>query len=200
GVSGGANWGGMAFDPERRIAVVNQSRVANVMTLVPRESAASVKPNPPLRSLFPQRGAPYALQQEVLVSPLGIPCNPPPWGTLTGVDLDSGRVLWEVPLGTTRDRAPFPFWFDWGMPNLGGAIATGSGLVFIGATLDNYLRAFDIDNGREVWKARLPAGGQATPMTYRVGESSRQFVVIAAGGHGGMGTTPGDSLVAFALP
>jgi hypothetical protein len=109
-------------------------------------------------------------------------------------------VKWEVPLGTVRDLAPVPLPIKWGTPNLGGPIVTQNGLVFIGAAMDNYLRAFDLETGKELWKGRLPAGGQATPMTYRLGENGRQFVVIAAGGHGRMGTDIGDSVVAFALP
>jgi hypothetical protein len=109
-------------------------------------------------------------------------------------------VKWEVPLGTVRDLAPVPLPIKWGTPNLGGPIVTQNGLVFIGAAMDNYLRAFDLQTGKELWKGRLPAGGQATPMTYRLEENGRQFVVIAAGGHGRLGTDIGDSVVAFALP
>jgi quinoprotein glucose dehydrogenase len=83
---------------------------------------------------------------------------------------------------------------------MGGPIITASGLVFIGAAMDYYLRAFDLETGEELWKGRLPTGGQATPMTYRLREDGRQYVVIAAGGHGRMGVTLGDSVVAFALP
>lgn len=108
-----------------------------------------------------------------------------------------GEILWQVPLGTTRDQAPLPFGIKLGMPNTGGPLLLENGLVFIGAALDNYLRAFDLDNGEELWRGRLPAGGQATPMTYQAG--GRQYIVIAAGGHGNMGSTRGDYLVAFAL-
>ncbi len=116
------------------------------------------------------------------------------------MDLARGGVKWEVPLGTVRDIAPVPLPIGWGMPSLGGPIVTAGGLIFIGATMDDYLRAFDIETGEELWKGRLPAGGQATPITYRLHENGRQFVVIAAGGHGRIGTTIGDSVVAFALP
>jgi quinoprotein glucose dehydrogenase len=112
----------------------------------------------------------------------------------------TGDIAWKVPLGTIRDIAPVPLPIKLGVPNLGGPLVTASGLVFIGATMDDYLRAFDTQTGEEIWKARLPAGGQATPMTYRIGPDSRQYVVIAAGGHGRSGTTLGDSIVAFALP
>jgi quinoprotein glucose dehydrogenase len=146
-------------------------------------------------------GAPYALKRGPLLSPLGAPCNPPPWGTLTAVDLPSGEILWEVPLGTTRDQAPFPIWWlqgDVGAPNLGGALVTAGGLVFIGATTDRYLRAFDLATGEEIWTRRTPYTANATPMTYRLRPDGRQFVVVAAGGHGW--SEPGDALIAYALP
>ncbi|OLE72874.1 MAG: hypothetical protein AUI36_01110 [Cyanobacteria bacterium 13_1_40CM_2_61_4] len=140
------------------------------------------------------------MRREVLLSPFGLPCNPPPWGTLAAIDLATGTVRWEVPLGTTRDLLPVPIAIRSGTPNMGGPIVTASGLVFIGAAMDNYLRAFDVETGKELWKGRLPAGGQATPMTYRLREDGKQYVVIAAGGHGRLGTTLGDYVVAFALP
>ena len=200
GVAGGTNWGGLAFDPERQIAILNSSRMPNVIRLVPRADAAGLVRDPPRRIVFPQEGTPYALAQGVLLSPLGIPCSPPPWGTLLAVDLARGEILWEIPFGTTRGFAPWPFWFRFGMPSMGGPIVTASGLAFIGAAMDGYLRAFDVASGEELWRHHLPAGGQAGPMTYRLGPSGRQFVVIAAGGHGTLGTELGDHLLAFALP
>jgi quinoprotein glucose dehydrogenase len=113
------------------------------------------------------------------------------------MDLKSGKIAWQVPLGTSEDLAPWPFQDIEGTPNIGGSIVTAGGLVFIGAAMDDYLRAFDIDTGKELWKGRLPAGGQATPMSYVI--DGRQYVVIAAGGHGGAGTTLGDYVVAFGL-
>ena len=110
---------------------------------------------------------------DVLVSPLGVPCTEPPWGTLLALEIETGRVVWQVPFGSTRDLAPFPFWLDWGLPSMGGPILTASGVVFIGAAMDDYLRAFDVETGALLWKARLPAGGQATPMTYRLRPGSR---------------------------
>jgi quinoprotein glucose dehydrogenase len=135
-----------------------------------------------------------------MLSPFGAPCNRPPWGRLHAIDLKSGKVLWNVPLGTTRDQAPFPLWLKLGVPNLGGSIVTASGLVFLGATTDNYIRAYDTRTGKVLWRHRLPGGGQATPMTYRLRKDGRQYVVIAAGGHRFLGTTVGDTLVAYALP
>ena len=201
GVAGGFNWGSVAFDPERRLLVANTNRMANVVTLVPRDRLASIlEAKQRRRGVHPQLGAPYATTVDVLVSPLGVPCTEPPWGTLLALEIETGRVVWQVPFGSTRDLAPFPFWFDWGLPSMGGPILTASGVLFIGAAMDDYLRAFDVETGSLLWKARLPAGGQATPMTYRLRPDSRQFVVIAAGGHGTMGTTQGDQLLAFRLP
>jgi quinoprotein glucose dehydrogenase len=135
-----------------------------------------------------------------VLSPLGIPCNAPPWGALAALDLGAREPRWEAVLGTTRDLAPVPIGLPWGTPNMGGPLATAGGVVFIGAALDDYLRAFDSMTGEELWRGRLPAGGQATPMSYRVRDGGRQFVVIAAGGHNQMRSRRGDSLVAFALP
>jgi hypothetical protein len=178
------------------------SRLPSLTGLIPRETLKAGKADvPDGAEISEMQGTPYGLYRvPALISPLELPCNKPPWGTLLAVDTDSGEVKWEVPLGTVRDLAPVPLPIKWGTPNLGGPIVTQNGLVFIGAAMDNYLRAFDLETGKELWKGRLPAGGQATPMTYRLGENGRQFVVIAAGGHGRMGTDIGDSVVAFALP
>jgi quinoprotein glucose dehydrogenase len=136
----------------------------------------------------------------VLTSPTGLPCNPPPWGSLAAVDLAEGTIRWSVPLGTAADILANRETVIQGTPNLGGPIITAGGLIFIASAMDNYLRAFDIDTGAELWKGRLPAGGQAMPMTYRLRNDGQQFLVIAAGGHGKLGTVLGDSLVAFSLP
>ncbi len=199
-VAGGANWGSGAFDPASQLFVLLQTRLANVQRLIPADELATTASRPPREILFPQRGAPYGLLQGVFVSPLGIPCTPPPWATLTAVDLVSGETRWEIPFGTTRTQAPWPFWLGWGIPGMGGPIVTGGGLVFIGAAMDGGFRALDLATGRELWRTWLPAGGQATPMTYRVRDGGRQRVVIAAGGHSTLGTKRGDWLLAFALP
>jgi quinoprotein glucose dehydrogenase len=138
------------------------------------------------------------MRREALLSPLGIPCNPPPWGTLAAVEIASGRVRWEVPLGTIRDLTLLPLPIRWGTPNMGGPITTASGLVFIGAAMDNYLRAFDAESGKELWAGKLPGGGQATPMTYQW--NGRQYVVIASGRHYEVDSKFDDEVVAFALP
>jgi quinoprotein glucose dehydrogenase len=172
--------------------------------LIPRAQYAALEqaaPQGPFRAeVSPQHGTPYGLRRQVLRSPSGAPCNPPPWGTLVAVDLATGTLRWTVPLGTTMDLFPQATAVVHGTPNLGGPIITASGLVFIASAMDDYLRAFDIETGAELWKGRLPAGGQALPMTYRLRPDGKQFVVIAAGGHGKLGTRLGDALVAFALP
>ncbi|MGA0601053.1 pyrroloquinoline quinone-dependent dehydrogenase [Caulobacter sp. KR2-114] len=197
---GGVNWGGLAFDPGRGVAFVNTSNAMHLVTLIPRERFAAAKAAEPKTEISPQAGARYGMRRAVIASPLHMPCNKPPWGQLHAVDMATGRILWEVPLGTTADLAPGSqlLLHNTGTPNFGGPIVTASGLVFIGAAMDNYLRAFDGGNGKELWKGRLPAGGQATPMTYVW--RGRQYVVIAAGGHAKSGTRLGDQLVAFALP
>jgi quinoprotein glucose dehydrogenase len=205
GMVGGINWGSFSIDSGRKTLVVNTQRVATSIRLVPRAEydAAVAKSGAPKFGLEPQAGTPYALERRPLLSPLGAPCNPPPWGTLVGIDVATGEVRWEVPLGTARDLAPWPIWVflgNLGVPNLGGPITTGAGVTFIAATTDNYLRAFDTATGEELWRGRLPYSGHATPMTYRLRPDGRQFVVIAAGGHMLFGKEPGDALVAFALP
>jgi quinoprotein glucose dehydrogenase len=202
GVTGGTNWGSVAFEPRRGWVVLNMSRLPSVTGLIPRATLEAGRPDLPNdATISKMEGTPYGLfRVPALLSPLGLPCTKPPWGTLLAVDTASGEVKWEVPLGTVRDLAPVPLPIRWGTPSLGGPIVTQGGLVFIGAAMDNYLPAFDLETGKELWKGRLPAGAQATPMAYRQGENGRQFVVIAAGGHGRMGTDIGDSVVAFALP
>jgi quinoprotein glucose dehydrogenase len=197
---GGSNWGGLAFDPAHDLVYVNTTSAMHLVTLIPRKDFAAVKAANPGKEVSPQTGTPYGMMREVLVSPLGMPCNPPPWGMLHAIDMHSGRVIWEVPLGTTQDILRFSEYLlgKSGTPNFGGPIVTRGGLVFIGAAMDDYLRAFDARTGAELWRGRLPGGGQATPMTYVW--KGRQYVVIAAGGHAKSGTKRSDRIVAFALP
>ena len=200
--AGGVNWGSLSHDPTRGLLIAALSHMPFVITLVPREQLRREWDSlaPEVREQYrPQRGTPYAVRLEILRSPSGLLCNPPPWGTLAAVDLARGDVRWEVPLGVIPRLSATPEARSWGSPSLGGALVTAGGLVFIAATLDPTLRAFDVETGRVLWEAALPAGGQATPMTYR-SAAGKQFVVIAAGGHGRLGTELGDHVVAFALP
>jgi len=201
GIAGGTNWGSLAWERTRGLAVLNMSHLPFETRLIARERFETEKAARGKHEEFaPQAGTPVGMVRRPLLSPLDLPCIKPPWGTLLAVELSTGAVKWEVPLGTVRDIAPIPLPIEFGTPNFGGPIVTAGGLVFIGAAMDDYLRAFDIETGEELWKGRLPAGGQATPMTYRLTDDGPQFVVIAAGGHGRLGTTIGDSVVAFALP
>jgi quinoprotein glucose dehydrogenase len=203
GYIGGVDWGGMVFDEQhqRVIAAVNELPMVVTLLTAQQLAAQSQSGDYPHSEFARQEGAPYGMRREPLLSPFGLPCTPPPWGTLVSVDLRRNRIAWQVPLGSTEGLTP---WFvparDFGMPNMGGPIATAGDLVFVAAALDSYLRGFDIETGRELWKFKLPAGGQATPMTYRAGPDQRQYLVISAGGHGALGTPRGDYVMAFALP
>jgi quinoprotein glucose dehydrogenase len=201
---GGMNWSSGAFDPQRQIFVTNVVNLPMEVHLIPRDGYDAIERSARMgefrAEVSPQHGTPYGMSRRALLSPHGLPCNPPPWGSLVAVDLGGGTIRWNVPLGTTADMVKDPAATVHGTPNLGGPIVTAGGLLFIAAAMDDFLRAFDIETGAELWKGRLPAGGQAMPMTYRTRPGGKQFVVIAAGGHGKLGTKLGDSLVAFALP
>jgi quinoprotein glucose dehydrogenase len=200
GFLGGMEWGGTAFDPASGILVTNTNRLATIATLLPAAEVTQSGADPDAKSAVArQTPAPYAVRRSVLLSPLGIPCNPPPWGMLHAVDAASGLVRWEVPLGTVQDVSIVPSPNRWGSVNLGGPVITG-GLVFIAAAMDHRLRAFDLATGALRWEAVLPASAQATPMTYRATAGGRQYLVVAAGGHHGMRSKRGDYVVAFALP
>ncbi len=196
---GGANWGGAAFDPRRNLLIINMSNLVQAIHLIPgAEESSEVTDLPDDAEFAPMDGVPYAMTRRTILSPLGLPCNAPPWGVLAGIDLASGEIVWRHPIGTTEDLAPGGIAMSTGTPSIGGPIVTAGDVIFIGAAMDDYLRAFHVETGEELWKGRLPAGGQATPMTYEW--EGRQYVVIAAGGHGSSGTRFGDHVVAFALP
>jgi quinoprotein glucose dehydrogenase len=201
GFLGGVNWGGIGVDRPRGIAIMNTIRVATVVTLLSPDSIGEdARRAGSDAAVARQDGAPFGSRRELLRSPLGLPCNAPPWGTLIAIDLDDGHVRWEKPLGTMSDFAHLPAPRSWGSPSLGGPLVTSAGLVIIAAAMDHHLRAFDSSNGKLLWEAELPASAQATPMTYRVRPNGRQFIVIAAGGHHLMHTRLGDYLIAYALP
>jgi len=203
---GGAHWGGVAYDSGRGIVVVPNNRLAAVVTLIPREkwkvmNETLTKGERVGKEFTDMKGTPYVMQRETWLSSKRSPCTAPPFGNLTAISLKDGKTLWDVPLGTDEglDKIGLPkLPAGSGMVNLGGAFTTASGLVFIGSTLDAYVRAFDVETGRELWKYKLPAGGKATPMTY-LGADGRQYVVISAGGDGKV-WGKADSVMAFALP
>jgi quinoprotein glucose dehydrogenase len=199
---GGAHWGGVAVDERSGTVVVPVNRVAAMVQLIPAKGfdiAAARRESSRLGEDYEytvMAETPYVMRRRLLLGPGNVPCTPPPFGALVAINLQTGARAWEVPLGTPPlpDGAPAPP-VNLGMPNLGGPIVTAGRLAFIAATLDRMIRAFDLDSGKELWKAPLPAGGRATPMTYEAG--GRQFVVIAAGGGNEFGT--GDAILAFAL-
>ncbi|EHA15854.1 glucose/quinate/shikimate family membrane-bound PQQ-dependent dehydrogenase [Halomonas sp. HAL1] len=195
------NWGGVAVDPERQALFTGAKYLAFVSTLIPREEVEEGQGSASEQGLQPNAGAPYAVELGPLLSVLGLPCQAPSWGDVAGIDLQSAEVVWKHRNGTTRDSMPFdlPIGLNVGVPALGGPLTTAGGVSFLSGTLDQYLRGYDITTGEEVYKARLPAGGQATPMTY-TGEDGRQYVVVTAGGHGTFGTKMGDYVIGYALP
>lgn len=189
---GGNNWGAPAVDLDRQIMVVNTKHTPIEIRLVKREDC-------PEALAFPQRGSPYCAVMTPVLSPLGAPCAKPPWSTLAAVDLNSGEILWQKPLGTLKNLAPWPITsFVKGGLEMGGPIVTSTGLIFIGATSDGYFRALDIETGNELWRTELPATGNAVPMTYV--HQGKQYVVIAAGGHFTSPLPSGDYLMAYRLP
>lgn len=186
---GGGNWGGAAYDPATNLLLVKAENLATVIKVVLKKDAAEDASPPKNYLTRPLVGTPYRVEGEIFQSPLGVPCTPPPWGTLTALDLGSGQIR--------RAGITVPKGAGWGSPNVGGPITTDGGLTFIAATMDAKLRALDTATGRELWAADLPVPGMAVPMTYMAG--GKQFVVIAAGGNAQVGTKIGDYLVAFAL-
>lgn len=198
------NWGGIAVDPVRQVAFTTPAYLAFTSQLVPRPDDTShivqdEPPEAPLPALNENLGAPFAVKLGPFTSPLGLPCQAPPWGYVAGVDLVSGEIVWQHRNGSVRDVAPVPLPFKMGVPSLGGPLMTAGGVAFLSGTLDYYIRAYDVTTGQQLWQSRLPAGGQATPMSY-TGRDGRQYVVVAAGGHGSLGTKAGDSVIAYALP
>ncbi len=201
---GGAHWGGVAIDPVRSLAIVPVNRVAAMVQLIPRDGFDMAKTRAQEQRLGDayeynmMRGTPFVMRRRMLLAPSGLPCTPPPFGTLVAIDLRTGTAKWEVPLGSLAAlggaggaNAVRP---EWGSPNLGGPIVTAGGLVFIGAALDRRLHAYDVETGRALWEGELPQSAKATPMSYRLA-SGAQYVAVAVGGGGAWGA--GDYVVAF---
>ena len=205
GTAGGINWGSVAVDPQRRLLFVNTLRFANLGRLVPREQAPDDGyGGKEGEAIFEQKGVPYAFVQSTFMSPLKVPCQQPPYGTVNVLDLDTRELLWSKSFGTGATAGPLGIEsripIRLGAPNMGGAVVTAGGVAFIGASLDRRLRAYDIASGRELWSAELPAVAAANPMSYLSARTGRQYVVIAAGGHYGLPGPQADALLAFALP
>lgn len=216
GYNGGSDWGGVAVDAQRGVIVANYNDMPNYNRLVPRAEAdrKGWAPRGQARgggmkagaegAGDPQAGTPYAIDVNAgwRLPLTGLLCKEPPYGGIRAIDLASGKTLWDRPFGTARKNGPFGVAshmpFEIGTPNNGGAVVTAGGLIFIAAATDDLIRAIDLKTGKTVWKDVLPAGGQATPMTYEFG--GRQYLVIMAGGHHFMETPIGDAVIAYALP
>jgi len=198
---GGMNWSGYAYDPQHALLVVNTNNLPARMGLIPRDKYwDEVDKDTEDADYTEQSGGPYGLFRTLMFAKAHhLPCIPPPWGTLTAVDMTAGTIRWQVPLGSLAPGNPA---IPVGAPSLGGPIVTAGGLVFIAGTMiDPALRAFDVETGKELWKTQLPTAGGATPMTYQTKKDGKQFIVIAAGGHKGVTEEPqNDSIVAFTLP
>jgi quinoprotein glucose dehydrogenase len=199
---GGMTWSGYAFDPQHSLLVTNTNNLVAGARLIPRAKYDQRSSHSEDGEYGDQTGAPYGLFRRFLQSPSDLPCSAPPWGLLSAIDMTEGKIRWQVPLGSMQDfGGPHPQQIPPGSISLGGPIVTAGGLVFIAGTTDSYIRAFDIESGKELWKAQLPTSANATPMTYRLGSDGKQYLVIAAGGHPKITEEKlGDALIAFTLP
>ena len=211
------DWQGGTIDPTRHLFLANTSYIPFTVTAMPQAQAlrkglirpwagwrsGQAYPKPAEFANGPQYGTPFEVTVKPWLNPIGAPCIRPPWGKMVAIDLATRKIVWERPIGTTRDMGLFNTHVDVPLPtgifNIGGSAVTAGGVVFVGAYADDYLRAIDERTGRILWRARLPAGGQATPAIYQ-GRDGREYVVIAAGGHGGLRTRNGDAVIAYALP
>ncbi|MQA55272.1 glucose/quinate/shikimate family membrane-bound PQQ-dependent dehydrogenase [Pseudomonas piscis] len=193
------NWGSVSLDPVRQLLFTSPNYMAFVSKLVPRaEVAAGSKRESETSGVQPNTGAPYAVIMHPFMSPLGVPCQAPAWGYVAGIDLTTNKVVWKHKNGTSRDSSPIPIGLPMGVPSMGGSMVTAGGVGFLSGTLDQYIRGYDVKNGKELWKSRLPAGGQATPMSY-TGKDGKQYVLVVVGGHGSLGTKMGDYIIAYKL-
>ena len=204
---GGQNWGSASYDPVNRRLILNDIRLPNVRRLLTREQYEQVikteAPTPDGHTLAPMSRTPYAIHSKSYMSPLGVPCPQPPFGTISAIDLDTRKIVWQVPAGTAEQLGPLGLKFGMpltpGMPTYAGSSITAGGLVFYAATQDYYLRAYDAETGRELWKHALPVGASATPMSYVSPVDNRQYVLISVGG-AAHSKDVGDYVMAFALP
>ncbi|WP_032068485.1 membrane-bound PQQ-dependent dehydrogenase, glucose/quinate/shikimate family [Acinetobacter baumannii] len=206
---GGMNWGGISIDESTGLMFVNDMRMPLRMSLVRKEDMGKYKISTDevpgfMGTVRPQFAGPYAgVKIDIMQSALGVPCNRPPFGTMSAIDLKTKKLVWQVPLGTAeqlgplciKSHLPMPL----GMPTLGGPTSTASGLVFFAGTQDYYLRALDSKTGKEVWKAKLPVAAVAAPLIYKSPKTGKQYVVISAGG-ASHSKDVGDYIIAFALP
>ncbi|BBD98412.1 membrane-bound PQQ-dependent dehydrogenase, glucose/quinate/shikimate family [Sphingobium amiense] len=211
GTAGGSNWGSVTIDTDRHILLANATQMPMWVQLLTRAEADrrgievyDADGKKTFAGAGPQMGTPVAVDVRPFFSPLQVPCASPPYGTMSAIDLVSGKLIWTRPLGSAENSGPLgtrshlPFTI--GTASFGGSMATRSGITFIAASQDDHLRAFDTRTGKLLWDARLPAGGHSTPMSYRSPQSGRQFIAIAAAGFKTLNSTVGDYIIAYALP
>lgn len=209
GSLGGMNWGGISVDPNNNYLFVNDMRLGLWVQMLPATLQASGQTSDGGKSVnagmgaVPLKGTPYAVNKNRFISPVGIPCQKPPFGTLSAIDMKTRQIVWQVPVGTVQDTGPMGIKMHVpmpvGMPTLGGTLVTQGGLVFIAGTQDYYLRAFDASTGKEVWKARLPVGSQGGPVSYVSPKNGKQYIVISAGS-ARQSADRSDYVIAYALP
>lgn len=192
------NWGGIAVDPENGVMFGMPTYLAFTSKLIPRDTLGDAETNKGEQGVNANEGADYAVELGPFLSPLGVPCQQPPWGTIAGADLATGDIAYQRKNGTVQDLSPIPIKLELGVPGIGGPIITKGGVAFLSAATENNFRAYDLKNGDVLWNVRIPAGGQATPMTY-LNSKGEQMVVLVAGGHGSVGTTIGDYVLAYKL-
>jgi len=192
------NWGGIAVDPENGVMFGMPTYLAFTSKLIPKETLGDAETNKGEQGVNSNDGADYAVELGPFLSPLGVPCQQPPWGTVAGADLATGDIAYQRKNGTVQDLSPIPIKLELGVPGIGGPIITKGGVAFLSAATENNFRAYDLKNGDVLWNVRIPAGGQATPMTY-LNSKGEQMVVLVAGGHGSVGTTIGDYVLAYKL-
>ena len=199
---GGMTWSGYAFDPQHNLLVTNTNNFVAWAKLIPRSRYDLPGSHSQDGEYGDQAGTPYGIYRRFLQSPSDLPCGAPPWGTLSAVDMIKGEIRWQIPLGSMQDfGGAHAQQIPPGSISLGGPIITAAGVVFVAGTTDSFIRGFDVETGKELWKSQLPASGNATPMTYAVQRSGKQYVVVAAGGHPKITEESlGDALVAFTLP
>jgi quinate dehydrogenase (quinone) len=202
GSLGGMNWGSVSVDPNTNYMFVNDMRLGLANYMIPRDKIKAGASGIEM-GVVPQEGTPFGAMRERFLSAVGIPCQKPPFGTMSAIDLKTHKLMWQVPVGTVQDTGPMGVRMHLpipiGMPTLGASLATQSGLLFFAGTQDFYLRAFDTGNGNEIWKSRLPVGSQSGPMTYVSPKTGKQYILLTVGG-ARQSTDRGDYVIAYALP
>ena len=193
------NWGSIAVDPKKQVMFGMPLHLAFVSKLIPQsEINKGGGVNTGEHGVNANAGAPYGISLTPFLSPIGVPCQQPPWGFVAAASLQNGKIYYQRKNGTIRNMNPLGLAIKMGVPGIGGPMITGSGVVFMAAAVDNNFRAYDLDSGDVLWNVEIPAGGQATPMTY-LNSQGEQMVVLVAGGHGSVGTTLGDYVLAYKL-